>query len=258
MIDCSEGTQKRFLSQMVRSQSWARTESVQGLKRISRNNLDSIFISHVHGDHMFGLFPLLSTMSMNNRSKPLKIFGPVNLEPILNFYKSFWGAKDSYELEFIPLKMKSPEIIYSMPELEILAFPLNHGIETFGFLFRETGPVRFHEGLYRPRSYAYCSDTAPFAELPEWVRGVDLLYHEATYMQADFRKAEARCHSTTVDAANCALQAGVSKLLAGHYSSAIAEGDIHGAFEEELRSIFPESVAVDDGDIFDVPLQKMI
>ncbi len=254
LIDCAEGTQQAFILQNQRVKAWAAEERVQGLKRLSRTQLDAIFISHIHGDHLFGLFPLLSTMSLTGRTKPLKIFGPNNLGPVLTFYKSFWGEKDPFETEFVPLKMKEPEKILEYAGLEVLAFPLKHAIDTYGFLFRETEPCLFKKEHYKPRSYAYCSDTAPFPELSRWVSGVDILYHEGTYMPGDRLKAENRLHSTVEDAANCALQAGAGQLLLGHYSSSIKEEDIHGPYVEAAKAIFSNSRAVDDGDIFDVPM----
>lgn len=254
LIDCSEGVQSRILQQNERLAQWCKDNHAQGIRRISKNQLDGIFISHIHGDHMFGLFPLLSTMAMNNRSKPLYIYGPNALGSIITFYKSFWGDKDPYEIVFVPLKMKAPEVIAEYLGLEVLAFPLNHGIETFGFLFRETGTPLYKKEPCKARSYAYCSDTAPFPELASWVKGVDLLYHEGTYFVEDSNKAQFRKHSTTADAAKCALDAQAGRLIVAHYSSAIKEEDIHGRYEEELRSIFPASTALDDGQIIDLPI----
>lgn len=257
LIDCAEGAQTAFLRQNAKLKAWASENKVQGIKRLSKTQLDAIFISHIHGDHVFGLFPLLSTMALNGRTKPLKIFGPNALGPVLTFYKSFWGDKDPFTLDFVPLKMKVPETVLEITGLEVKAFPLNHGIETYGFLFRELPPCLYKKESYKPRSYAYCSDTAPFPQLNDWVRGVDILYHEGTYMPADRIKALARMHSTTEDAARCALQAGVGRLLLGHYSSSVKEDEIHGDYLESARAVFKESYAVDDGDIFDLPLQTL-
>ena len=105
-----------------------------------------------------------------------------------------------------------------------------------------------------PRSYAYVSDTAPFPELPEWVRGVDLLYHEATYLQELEDQAALRHHSTTLQAARCALEAGAGKLIIGHYSSRCKES---ASYETECRTLFPETYAAQDGDVFDLPLVKL-
>lgn len=252
LIDCSEGTQRRILIQRERLRKWAASNAVQGVQKLSANKLDAIFISHIHGDHMFGLMPLLNTMGMNNRTKPLKIFGPNALGPILNFYKSYWGDKDGYELEFIPLKSKEPELIYDLGVLRVYALPLKHGLDSYGYLFSETEPLSFNKEACKPRSYVYLSDTAYFPELARWCEGVDVMYHEATYMQADTLKAHNRFHSTTVEAARCALDAGAGRLLIGHYSSAIEENMIHGPYLQEARDIFPDTVAVNDGDIFDI------
>ena len=271
-------------------------EGVQGqLKRygISLMKLDSIFISHIHGDHLFGLFGLLSTIGMLGRTAPMNLYGPPNLGPVLKFFLSFYGDGLSFEVRFTPLKNKEPEIIYETKSLEVLAFPLNHGIETYGYLFREKMPpynvrkevieplglTRTEIGTlkrgedvvrpdgtviplaeaaylpYVPRSYAYVSDTAPFPELAGWVRGVSLLYHEATYLDELKDQAAQRRHSTTFQAARCALDAGAGKLIIGHYSSRCSEA---GRYEQECRTIFPETYAASDGDVFDVPLCKPI
>ncbi len=275
LLDCGEGVQ----SQLIRY-------------RVPILKIDSLFISHVHGDHVFGLFGLLSTMGMKGRTAPVNIYGPVNLGPILKFFLSYYGDGLSFEIRFTPLKMKSPEVIYQTRSLEVEAFPLNHKIETFGYLIREKTPqfnirkpaiagygltlteigtlkrgedVHREDGSvikvedaaylpYTPRSYAYVSDTAPFPELPEWVKGVDLLYHETTYLNALADQAEKRFHSTTVQAAECALKAGVRKLVIGHYSSRC---DNSALYEKECRKIFPETYASSDGDVFDVPLEKL-
>lgn len=185
--------------------------------------IDAIFISHIHGDHVFGLFGLLSTMGMLSRMAPLNIYAPVGFGPILKFFLSYYGDGIPFEIRHVPMTMKSPQEVYHSRSLEIYAFPLNHKIDTFGWLFREKEPqmnvkkwkideyslslteigtVKRGEDVvrelpdgtkevlpfeelgykpYNPRSFAYCSDTAPFPELASWVKGVDLLYHETTY-----------------------------------------------------------------------------
>ena len=278
LVDCGEGIQ-------------ARLEEA----RISPMRIDSIFISHIHGDHVFGLPGLLSTMGMLSRTQPLNIYAPSNFGPLLKFFLSYYGEGISFEIRHIPLNMRAPEVIYRTKTLAVSAFPLNHGIETFGFIFREKEPqlnvkkwkideygltlseiaaVKRGEDVVRenpdgsftvlpidelgykpftPRSYAYCSDTAPFQEEAEWVKGVDILYHEATYLEAYADLAAARHHSTTLQAARCALQAGAGKLVIGHYSS--REKNV-SLYEAECRSIFPETYAASDLDTFEVPLIK--
>ncbi|MDO5443607.1 MAG: ribonuclease Z [Bacteroidia bacterium] len=275
LIDCGEGVQ-------VQLQRFG----------VSIMKIDSIFISHIHGDHVFGIFGLLSTMGMLGRSMPLNIYAPVSFGPILKFFLSYYGEGVAFEIRHNPLKMKEPEVVYETKSLEISAFPLNHGIETFGFIFKEKAPqrnvwkhmlsryeftlteigtlkrgedvvrddevIKCEDATYVPwipRSYAYCSDTAPFPELAGWVKGVDLLYHETTYLKAQGELAAQRHHSTTVQAAQCALDAGAKKLVIAHYTSRVRDAAV---FEAECRCVFPETYAASDGSIFDVPLVKPV
>ena len=267
LVDCGEGVQ----GTMVRL----------GIPFV---RLDSIFISHIHGDHIFGLFALLSTLGMGGRTKPLNIFAPVNFGPILKFFLSYFGDGLLYEIKYTPLKMKEPETILSGRSFEVLAFPLNHKIDTFGYIFREKDPLwnvhkwaieRYNLTLteigslkrgedivredgsailvndvcykkYTPVSYAYCSDTAPFPEEASWLKGVTVLYHETTYIESFADQASKRFHSTTLQAARCALEAGAGKLLIGHFSSRETDASL---YEAECRTIFPDTRAVSDGDI---------
>ena len=123
LIDCGEGVQMR-LQQC----------------RLSPMKIDSIFISHIHGDHVFGLPGLLSTMGMLSRTQPLNIYAPANFGPLLKFFLSYYGEGIAFEIRHVPLTMKEPSVVYETKSLEVSAFPLNHGIETFGFLFREKEP----------------------------------------------------------------------------------------------------------------------
>ena len=273
LIDCGEGVQNRLAQYGV-----------------SLLKIDSVFISHIHGDHVFGLFGLLSTSGMLGRTAPLHLYGPAGLGPILKFFLSYYGDGLAFEICFKPLKMKRPETIFETRNVEVQAFPLNHGIDTFGYLFREKRPQynvvkeaigRYNLTLteigtlkrgedvirpeqvipaseaaympYEPRSYAYVSDTAPFPELAGWVKGVDLLYHEATYLADLAEHARLRHHSTTLQAAQCALDAGAGKLVIAHFSSRCQDGAV---YEKECRRIFPETYAAADGDVFDLPLVK--
>ena len=228
LIDCGEGTQQRI-----------RQEHLSFVK------IEAIFISHIHGDHVFGLFGILSTMSLYHRMEPLHIYGPGNLGPILNFYKSYFGADLSYEVIFEPLTNGKTAVL---PFVTVTAFELNHKIECYGFRFDEVvGP---RSNPWKPRSYAYVSDTAPFEGLAECVKGVDILYHEATYPADMVDKAAQYFHSTTLQAAACAKEAGAGKLVIGHYSSRVKDIATLG---EECRGIFPESYIVNDGDVFEIP-----
>lgn len=234
LLDCGEGTQ-----QQIRR------------AHLSFMRIEAIFISHIHGDHLFGLFGLLNTLAMYGRTAPLDIYGPQALGGVLNFYGSYFGTGDCYELRFHALDCREPQVVHTSKSLAVSAFPLNHKIECFGFRFDEIVTPRHAEANpdYRPKSYAYCSDTAPFAELPLWVKGVSCLYHEATYCVEMEDKAAARFHSTTADAARCALEAGAGRLIVGHYSSRITDFE---SFLEECRAVFPLTDAANDGDVFEI------
>ena len=270
LIDCGEGVQYRMVEQ-----------------RIPMMKLDSLFISHIHGDHVFGFFGLLSTLGMKGRQTPLNIFAPPAFGPMLKFFLSYYGDGIGYEIRFTPLKMKEPETILETKSIRVQAFPLNHGIETFGFLFQEKEPpfnvykeaiekygltlteigtlkrgedvvraegtvIPLAEAAYKPfvpRSYAYCSDTAPFPQLSSWLQGTTVVYHETTYLQEFEDQGALRHQSTTLQAAQLARDAGVGKLLIGHYSSRSSE---IAQYQEECRSFFPETYATSDGDSFDI------
>ena len=269
LIDCGEGVQ----AQLVRY-------------RIPMMRLEVIFLSHIHGDHVFGLFGLLSTLGMKGRQIPLDIYAPVNFGPILKFFLSYYGEGLAFEIRFHPLKMKAPEVILETKSAEVLAFPLHHGIDTFGFLFREKEPLwnvrkeaverlgltlteigalKRGEDLVRedcvspgieltykpfePRSYAYCSDTAYFPEEAQWLCGTSVIYHEATYLSQWADQAALRFHSTTLQAAQVARDAGAGKLIIGHYSSRELKVSL---YEAECRTVFPETYAASDGEVFEI------
>ena len=235
LLDCGEGTQQRI-----------RQEHLSFVK------IEAVFISHIHGDHCFGLFGLLSTMSLYHRVAPLHIFGPQNLGPLIKFYLSYFGQDLGYEIVFHPITAKSPVVIAGVPAMTknvtVTAFPLNHKMDCYGYRFDEIVTPR--RNPWKPRSYAYVSDTAPFPELASYVKDVDLLYHEATYPAGMEDKAQQYYHSTSLQAAQCARDAGARQLIIGHYSSRIK--DI-SSLAEECREIFPESFTVNDGDIFEIP-----
>ena len=275
MIDCGEGAQIRM-----------RKAKVSFLK------IEHICLSHIHGDHIFGIFGLLSTMGMLGRSSVLNIYAPKSFRPILDFFMTHFGEGVKYEINFVELEMAEPSVVYENRTVELLAFPLRHRVETFGFIIREKMPPYnvYKEAIsrygltlaeigtlkrgedvvredcviphkeaaylpYEPRSYAYCSDTAPFPELSQWVKGVSLLYHEATYPAEMSEMAEKNFHSTTVDAASLAKEAGVGRLIVGHYSSRFPSVDF---YLDELREIFPESYLAKDGDVVEIPYLRRI
>ena len=272
MIDCGEGAQIQL-----------RKAGVSFLR------IEHICLSHIHGDHIFGLFGLLSTMAMLGRTAPINIYAPKSFAPILEFFKTRFGEGILYEINYVVLEMTSPEVVYESRNVELLAFPLNHRVETFGYIIREKMPqfnvhkdaiakydltlseigtlkrgedvvredmvIANYEAAYRPYnplSYAYCSDTAPFPELAQWVKGVSVLYHEATFPAEMSEMAAKTFHSTTLEAARCAQDAGVGRLLVGHYSSRYPSVDF---YLDELRSVFPESYLTRDMDVVEISFE---
>ena len=274
MIDCGEGAQIQLRK-----------------AKVSFLNIEHICLSHIHGDHIFGIFGLLSTMGLLARKAPLNIFAPSGFAPILEFFKIQFGEGLLFDIHFIPLEMKEPEVVYENRKTELLAFPLNHRVDTYGFIIREKMPqrnvrkeaisqydlsltdigtlkrgediVRVSDSgepqvikneevtyyRYKPRSYAYCSDTAPFAELADWVRGVDLLYHEATFPEDMEEMAKKTFHSTTIQAASVAKAAEVKRLIVGHYSSRFPSVDF---YLDQIKTVFAEAMLANDGDIIEI------
>ncbi len=269
LIDCGEGCQM----QMARF-------------KVPFSRLDNIFISHLHGDHVFGLFGLISTLDMTGRLSPLHIYGPQGLDELLKTISGFFGEV-KYEIVLHTVKCSEPTLIAEFKNLEIYSFPLRHRIETYGYLFKEKEPLLnviksavsehkltleeiatlkrgedvLRDGVtlqckdltykpFEPRSFAYCSDTAPFPKLQEWISGTDLIYHEATYASDLRALSRTTAHSTSQDAAKVALASGAKKLVLGHFSSRYRTLDL---LLDEAREIFPESYLAEEGMIFDVP-----
>ena len=229
LIDCAEGTQKQFRK-----------------AKLSFVKIEAVFISHIHGDHVFGIFGMLSTMAMYGRTQELHIYAPAAFGGILTFFKSYFGEGVNFEIIHHPLKMKEPEVVHISKHVTVSAFPLDHKIDCYGFRFDEKVPVRRPGNVpFIPSSYAYCSDTRYFPRLSEWVKGVDVLYHEATYIEEYSDKAAQRFHSTASQAAACARDAGVGRLIIGHYSSRIHDIEV---FRKEAAAIFPRTIAAQDGD----------
>ena len=278
MIDCGEGAQIQI-----------RKAGISFLR------IEHICLSHIHGDHIFGIFGLLSTMGLLGRKSPLNIFAPPEFGPILEFFKTQFGEGLLFDINFTALEMTEPELVYENRRTELLAFPLNHRVNTFGFLIREKVPQRnvkkdaiekydlslteigtLKRGedvirgsnenedfvikneevtYYRflPRSYAYCSDTAPFDKLKDWIKGIDVLYHEATFPAEMTEMAEKTFHSTTLQAAQVAKDADVKKLIVGHYSSRFPSV---GFYLDEIQTIFPEVTLAHDGDVIEIATKQ--
>ncbi|MBR6660564.1 MAG: ribonuclease Z [Bacteroidales bacterium] len=274
LIDCGEGCQIQL-----------RRAGISFLK------IEAIFVTHLHGDHIFGIYGLLSTMALMGRSASLTIYAPFMFSSILKHFNEMFADGVKFEIKHIVLSGKSKNLIYSTRNFEIYSFGLNHRIDTFGFLFKEKEPQRnIHKWLierdkltlreiallkngenvirengevleneyytylpFTPRSYAHCSDTAPFEGEADLVKGVSLLYHEATFMDDLASMAKATCHSTTYQAAKVARDANVGKLIVGHYSSRYSDLD---KIIKEVREIFPNSELSKEGKVFEIPLNK--
>ena len=268
MVDCGEGTQV----QIRRS-------------RINFNKIQAVFISHIHGDHCFGLIGMISTFGLQGRKSPLQVYAPAALGPMLQSQIELFCQHLSFEVVFQAIDTEKTDVIYEDRSLTVSTIPLQHRLPTCGFLFREKptlphirrdmidyleipvsqinnikngagwttpdGRTYSHEELTTPaeptRAYAYCSDTRYVPTLHELIAGVDLLYHESTYCRDSQHRAEAYWHSTAADAATVAREAGVKKLLLGHYSSRYPD---ETAFLDEAREIFPESYLTNENDIF--------
>ncbi len=229
LLDCGEGTQLR-LRQLG----------------ISMGSIEHVFITHLHGDHVFGLLGMLSTMHLLNRKQPLFIHAPAGLEKMLSFYFDFLGEREpSFSIVHKKIEVEELSPVLETDTADVYAFPLNHSIPAYGYLFREK-PVR----KSFPRSVAYCTDTAPRPEIPVWVKGVDLLFHEATFLEHDHVAAAKYLHSTAHQAAQTALDAEAGQLLLGHFSSRYKETP---AFLAEAREIFPNTELSTEGRTFSVP-----
>ena len=240
LIDCGEGTQMQLMRYKVKHQ------------RIS-----NIFISHLHGDHFFGLFGLLSTMHLQQRTTPLTIFGPPGLADILTLQFKYSNTHYSFKLDFQELDTTTHTLIFEDKFITVHTLPMHHRVSCCGFLFREkpkprhlikaalpsflTPPelirlkngedildeagnmlVRNEEVTSEPsrsRTYAYCSDTRYKEDLLPYLKNVDLLYHEATFLDNMQERAVYTYHSTARHAATRALKAGVKRLLIGHFSA---------------------------------------
>jgi ribonuclease Z len=270
LIDCGEGTQMQIRRFGVRFQ-----------------RIQHILISHLHGDHYFGLVGLISTMRLMGRDKDLTIYGPVGLEKIIRVQLEAGETKLDFDIRFVELDGKAAGLIFEDNLIEIHTFPLKHRIPTNGFLIKEkprerkllsekikgTGmgfehihllkrgeDVKLENGkLFKNqdftldpppvRSYAYCSDTCYAERLVPYIEGADLLYHEATFTEKDIDRARSTYHSTARQAAEIAKQAGVRKLLIGHLSARYDGVEVH---EAEARQVFESTFVVEDGSVYTI------
>lgn len=244
--------------------------------------LRAVFISHLHGDHLYGLFPLISTLGLYGKRTPLKVFGPAPLGELIDHHLRYFDRALPYAVEWVEVDTTRHSLLLENRTLEVWNIPLRHRVPTAGFLFREKEPplnIRKEQivrhGLsiaqiaaakrgedvagipnaeltyrpYEPRSYAYLSDTSWSPKAAALVAGVSLLYHEATYAHDQRRTARLRGHSTAVEAAQMAVRAGVGRLVIGHYSSRYKDEKV---LTEEARALFPATFAAIEGETFTI------
>lgn len=257
MIDCGEGAQLQFRK-----------------SRLKFSRLNTIFISHLHGDHCFGLLGLISTLNLLGRTAELHIYSPKGLEELMIPMLSFFNHQVTYKVLFHEFETKAESLIYEDRSITVTTIPLRHRMPCCGFLFAEKqrpnhilrdmvdfyqvpvyelnrikngadyvtpeGEVIPNSRLTRPsnlpRRYAYCSDTLYLPSLVEQIKGVDLLFHEATFAEEDAPRAKETFHTTASQAAQIARDAEVKNLLIGHFS---ARYDDESLLLEEARAIFP-------------------
>ncbi|MFN5148189.1 MAG: ribonuclease Z [Flavobacteriia bacterium] len=265
LIDCGEGTQMQIRKFGIKFQ------------RISH-----ILITHLHGDHFFGLVGLLSTMHLMGRDKGITVYGPPELENIVRSQLEIGGARLDFDVKFISLNGKDSGIIFEDRLIEIYSFPLKHRILTNGFIIREKQKERpldseaikgsglllehlpklkrgenvildngkvcnFEDFTFpsKPRfSYAFCSDTVYTESIVPHIKGVTVLYHEATFTDKDAERAKSTYHSTATQAARIAAMAGVQKLYLGHLSARYENAELH---LKEAQLIFDTVQVVEDG-----------
>ena len=270
LIDCGEGTQIQFRR-----------------NKLNFNKLGHIFISHLHGDHFFGLMGLISTFNLLGRTAQLYVHAPAPLRNILQPQIDYFCQEMNYEVILDEIDSTKHQLIYEDRSLEVWSLPLNHRVPCCGFLFKEK-PLKKHiiadkirqynipiyainsikdskdytlpDGTIIPndqlttpadptRSYAYCSDTRYLPQLAEYLQDVDILFHEATFGEDKKNLAFATYHSTAAQAATLAKECHAKKLFIGHYS---ARYDDENILLNEAREIFPETFLTKEDDIIQI------
>lgn len=270
LIDCGEGTQIQMRKFKVKFQS-----------------IQIILISHLHGDHVFGLSGLISTMQLLGRKEAIIIVGPVGIKEFLMNQFKLSGLYSGFPIDFRELAPETSGLVFEDKCIEIQTFPLSHRIQTQGYRINEkpgkrgldreafdaTGVsvsyinklvsgediedndgniVRSEDVTFSPKptkSYAFCSDTAYHPPIIEALKNVDLLYHEATFIDKESERAMETFHSTAKQAATIALKSNAKRLILGHFSARYKTMDKH---LEEASSIFERVFIPEDGELFNV------
>ena len=269
LIDCGEGTQVELRR-----------------RKVKFSRINHIFISHLHGDHFFGLPGLISTMRLLGREKELHVYGPKGIKEAITLLLKLGDSWTNYPLLFHELTSKEPELVFEDKKISVTTIPLDHRIYTNGFLFKEKEGKRklnidaaqnygidkaYYQNIKngkditldngetilnkeltfdppKPKSYAFCSDTVYDTNLSEQLKGVDVLYHESTFLESEAELATKTKHSTALQAAKIAKAANVKTLVLGHYSTRYKSIEL---FKEEATTIFSNVLLADDGRAFD-------
>lgn len=270
LVDCGEGTQERLHENKIK---WFK--------------IDYILISHLHGDHYYGLIGLLTTFNLLKRKNKLTIFGPKDLKKIIDLQLKVANTKLNYELKFETTKDDEKRLLLDLPECMVYCFPLKHKLPTTGFLFTEKNELRqlnleklkkysiaktdfklLKQGFdvldktgrkvknsnvttkgKHQRSYAFCSDTMYHLPLVKMIKNVDVLYHEATFLHEDLQRAEETTHSTAKQAGQIAKKVNAKKLLLGHFSSRYIDLSV---LQKEAKTVFENVELAIEGEVFKV------
>jgi ribonuclease Z len=269
LIDCGEGTQVELRRH-----------------KIKFSRINHIFISHLHGDHFFGLPGFISTMRLLGREKELHVYGPKGIKEAITLLLKLGDSWTNYPLLFHELSSKESELVFEDEKISVTTIPLDHRVYTNGFLFREkigkrklnidaaeaygidkayyhnikngknitldNGKVVDNKELTfdppAPKSYAFCSDTIYDESLAAKIKDVDILYHESTFLESEADLATKTKHATAKQAAKVAKDANVKTLVLGHYSTRYKSIEL---FKEEASTVFPNVLLADDGKTFD-------
>ena len=269
LIDCGEGTQVQLRK-----------------SKIKFSRINHIFISHLHGDHMYGLVGLISTFMLLNRQTDLHVYGPRGIKEIILLQLRFSNSFTGYNLYFHELTSTESEVVFEDKKVIVKTIPLKHRIYTNGYLFQEKigdrklnvdavqnhnidksyyqkikngkditmddgTVIPNHELTFDPiptKSYAFCSDTMYDESIVPLIKNVDVLYHETTFLESEADKALKTMHSTAKEAATIALKANVKQLMLGHYSTRYENIEL---FKQEAENIFPNVLLADDGKTFE-------
>lgn len=269
LIDCGEGTQVQLRKNKVKF-----------------SKINQVFISHLHGDHFYGLIGLISTFMLLGRTADLYVYGPKGIKEVILLQLKLSNSYTAYNLYFHELASKESEVIFEDEKVVVRTIPLQHRVYTNGFLFQEKVGDRklnldavqhynietcYYQNIKNgkdieledgtiipngkltfdpipPKSYAFCSDTVYDESIIPIIENADILYHESTFLETEAHLSQKTMHTTAKQAATIALKANVKQLIMGHYSTRYASIDL---FKEEAETIFPNVLLSDDGKTFE-------